>query len=216
MRFWKRLRLVLLVSIGFAGYGPAAEAQCAHCAPASEAEGYKATLLLASKNRSHIATFSDQARAQGRSEAKLLYKTLAGDVIVVPVEDHPQITRFVGVGDGKRFGLSDREIFDAAFSNLKRRVARVEVLDMGGVRALSFEADYNASLLLLRDVWSSVPDLPADLVVAVPARDIVAFGDGGDPDAVARLRRVAQMSNAGYPVTKLLLKRVAGRWSVLD
>jgi len=194
----------------------ATETPCDACAPAADAAAYKASLLLALKNRSYVATFANQARAQGKPAAKLLHKVLAGDVIVVPVEDLPQITRFISVGDGKRFGLTDQAIFDAALSNLKARVEKVELRDMDRIRALSFEADYNTSLALLSHVWASVPDLPASLVVAMPARDILAFGDGADPDAVAALRRIAQMSSDGYPVTKQLLKRVGERWSVLE
>jgi hypothetical protein len=205
------------VAVGlFQATAKAAEApDCAACAP-GEAARFKPSLLLALKSSSYVAEFAAKARAQGKPDAKLLHKTLAGDVIVVPVEDRPTISRFLAVGDGRRFGLSDKDVFDAALQNLIKRAAKVELRELGPVRVLSFEADYNASLLLVRDVWSSVPDLPADLVVAVPARDIVAFGDGGDPDAMAGLRRIAAMPADGFPITKRLLRRVDGRWSVAE
>lgn len=90
----------------------------------------------------------------------------------------------------------------------------MQVEERGPVRTLSFEADYNAALLLLPEVWSAIPNIPDDLVVAVPARDVVAFGDGADPEVLAALRRIARMPSDGYPVTTLLLQRVRGRWMV--
>ncbi|AMJ60365.1 hypothetical protein AXW83_08725 [Bosea sp. PAMC 26642] len=188
---------------------------CAACAPSDSAR-FKPSLLLALKNRSYVAEFAAKARAQGKPDAKLLHKTLVADVIVVPVEDRARISRFIAVGDGRTFGMSDKDVFDAAFKNLLNRATRVAVHDLGPVRALSFEADYNASLLLVRDVWSTVPDLPANLVVAVPARDIVAFGDGNDPDVLRRLRSIATMPTDGFPITRRLLRRIDGRWSVAE
>ena len=117
-------------------------------------------------------------------------------------------------GEGKRFGLSNQDMMNIGRENLKRRISRLQIVDHGPVRSLVFEADYNAALLLVPELWTAIPDLPADLVVAVPARDIFVVGDGADPVAMTALRSIARMSGDGYPVTTLLLQRVRGRWVV--
>jgi hypothetical protein len=182
---------------------------------AGRGDAFRQSLMIVLKNRSYVDVFAAQARAQGVPGAKLLHRPLAGDVIIVPVEDRPKISRFLRMGEGLRFGLSDKDVFDAAFKNLKARAEKVQIYDFGGLRALSFETDYNVSLLLLPGVWNVVPDLPADLVVAMPARDILAFGDGKDRRAIEALREVAALPDDGFPVTKLLFKRVADGWQVL-
>lgn len=215
----QRRQLIVSGILALAGFravaAPAVEPpECSACAPGDPSR-FKPSLLLALKNRSYLSRFSDTARAQGQPEAKPLYKPLAADVIVVPVEDRESMSRFVAAGEGRQFGLSDKEVFDAAFANLKRRVGKLQIHDYGPVRALAFDANYNASLLLVPEVWSSVPELPDNLVVAVPARDILAFGDGAVPQTLAGLRKIAAMPSDGFPVTTHLLKRTGGRWSVL-
>lgn len=181
----------------------------------AEVARFRDALLPVLKNRAYIAEYAALARKQGVPHGKLLHLPLAGDVIVAPALDLPRITRFVSVGEGQRYGLSDADIFSAALKNLKARAKSVQLIDFGGLRAFSFDADYNASLLLLPGVWDSVPKLPSNLVVTVPSRDILVFGDGSDPRAVEALRAIAGKSDKDYPVTKLLLKRVADRWQVL-
>ena len=193
----------------------AEEAPCSGCgAPHPGAASFKSSLLVTVKNRGFVAAVAEKARAQPKPTPGIVHAELAGDVVVVVVEDRKDTSRFVISGEGKRFGLSDQDMMKAGRENLQRRVSRLEMVEHGPIRSLSFDADYNAALILLPEVWSAIGDLPTDLVVAVPARDIVAFGDGTDPQAVAALRRIAQTPSDGYPVTRLLLQRVRGRWMV--
>jgi hypothetical protein len=188
---------------------------CPGCGPPQrDSASFKSSLLLTVKNRSFLVAVGEKAIARSKSAPGPVYAELAGDVVIMIVEDRKDTSRYIMSGEGKRFGLSSQDMMDLARENLKRRVARLQIEEHGPVRSLSFDADYNAALILLPEVWSAIPNLPADLVVAVPARDIVAFGDGADPEAVAILRRIAQMPSDGYPVTKLLLQRVRGRWMV--
>ncbi|MBD3848269.1 hypothetical protein IED13_21440 [Bosea sp. SSUT16] len=193
----------------------AEEPVCPECgAPQRDAASFKSSLLVTVKNRAFVAAVEEKARAQPKPAPGIVHAELVGDVVVVVVEDRKDISRFVMSGEGKRFGLSNQDMMNAGRENLKRRVSRLQIEEHGPVRSLSFEADYNAALILLPEVWSAIPNLPAELVVAVPARDIVAFGDGADPEAVASLRRIARMPSEGYSVTSLLLQRVRGRWMV--
>lgn len=211
-----RLLVVLLVMLlAWPGRTRAEEADCSGCgAPHRDATAFKSALLVTVKNRSFVAAVAEKARAQPKPTPGIVHADLAGDIVVVVVEDRKGMSRFVMGGEGNRFGLSNQDLMKAGRENLKRKVARLRIEEHGLVRSLSFDPDYNAALILLPEVWSAIPNLPADLVVAVPARDIVAFGDGADFEAVANLRRIAQMPSGGYPVTTLLLQRVRGRWMV--
>lgn len=211
-----RLLVVLLAMLAmWPDRSSAEETGCPGCGvPHRDAAAFKNSLLVTVKNHGFVAAAGEKARAQSKPTPGLVHADLAGDISVVVVEDRKDISRYVMSGEGKRFGLSDQDMMNIGRENLKRRVSRLQIEEHGPVRSLSFDADYNAALLLLPEVWSAIPNLPADLVVAVPARDIVAFGDGADPEAVASLRRIARMPSDGYPVTALLLQRVRGRWMV--
>lgn len=209
------LMLLVLASLTVPSGAGANDAACANCAPAADAAAFKSSLLLTLKNRSFFQAVAERARAAAKPVPALLRMELVGDVFVALVEDRSGASRFLSRGEGERYGLSDKQMFAAALGNLKRRADRVQIEEFGPVKALSFDPDYNAALLLLPDVWSSIPGLPTELVVAVPARDVVAFADGRDPAALASLRGIAGLPSKGYPVTTLLLKRAGDSWSVL-
>ncbi|CAN7166355.1 hypothetical protein LJR090_000359 [Bosea sp. LjRoot90] len=176
----------------------------------AEIARFRDALLPVLKNRSYVDEFAALARKQGVSDGKLLHLPLAGDVIVVPALDLPRITRFVPVGEGRRYGMSDAEVFEAALANLERRAKRFEIHDHGVIRAFDFNPpDYNASLLLLPNPWKDIPNLPKTVVIAMPGRSVLAFGDGDDPKAVAALRAIAAMKD-DYPVSRLLFRLAPG------
>lgn len=181
-----------------------------------EQERFRKALLPVLKNKAYIAEFEAACRKQCGVNAKLLYVPLAGDIIVTAALDLPKITRFVMVGEGGSYGMKDEDIFRTAFANLNRRVVKLEIHDFGPVRALGFESDYNASLLLAPKAWESVPNLPRNLAIAVPARDVVAFADADDPQALEALRGVAKMPDKGFPVSReLFLLNERGRFEVI-
>lgn len=174
-------------------------------APAEIAR-FRDALLPVLKNRSYVDEFAALARKQGVPDGKLLHLPLAGDVIVVPAQDLPRITRFVSVGEGRRYGMSDADVFEAALANLERRAKRFEIHDHGLIRAFDFKLpDYNVSLLLLPNPWKDIPDLPKTVVIAMPGRSVLAFADGDDPKAGAALRAIAAMKD-DYPVSRMLFR----------
>lgn len=186
--------------------------------PKSEAEQerFRKALLPVLKNKAYIAESKARCSKQCGLDAELLYLPLAGDIIVAAALDLPKITRFVVVGEGGAYGMSDEDIFRTAFANLNRRIGKLELHEFGPVRALGFESDYNASLLLAPKAWEKVPNLPRRLAVAVPARDIVAFADADDPQALEALRGVAKMPDNGFPVSRqLFLLNERGRLEVM-
>lgn len=182
----------------------------------AEQERFRKALLPVLKNKVFVAEFKARCRQQCGRSAQLLHIPLAGDIIVAAALDLPKITGFVTVGEGGPYGMSDEDIFRTAFANLNRRVGKLQLHDFGPVRALAFDSDYNASLLLAPKAWESVPNLPRNLAIAVPARDVVAFADADDPRALEALRGVAKMPDKGFPVSRqLYLMNERGRFEVM-
>lgn len=164
-------------------------------------------LIPVMKNRSYVEQFAAMARKKGDPNARLLYVPLEGDIIVAAGLDLPKITRFVSVGEGGLYGMSDKDVLRAALDNWVRRVDKFEIHDFGKLRKFHFgEGDYNASILLLENPWKDIPDLPLNVAIAMPSRDLLAFGDADDAEVVAALRALTKAPDGGFPVSKQLYK----------
>lgn len=176
----------------------------------SEVARFRATLLPVLKNRSYVEQFATQARKQGAPHARLLHLSLAGDIIVAAASDLPTITRFLAVGEGGAYGMSDGDVLRAALDNWIRRVDKIEIHDFGLVRAFHVgEGDYNASILLLPNPWETVPDLPRNVAIGVPSRNVLAFADADDVRAVAALRALTKPPDKRFPVSRQIYKLTA-------
>jgi hypothetical protein len=80
--------------------------------------------------------------------------------------DLEKMTRFVPVGEGGLYGMSDKQVLRTALDNWVRRVDRFEIQDFGKLRSFHFgEGDYNASILLLENLWKDVPSLPRNVTL---------------------------------------------------
>lgn len=186
-----------------------AEAVSGHTRIKTEAETrrFTAALVPVLKNRSFIAQFAAMARQKGAPHARLLHVPLFGDVVAVAALDLPKITRFVAMGEGGAHGMSDADVLHAAIDNWTRRVDRLEIRELGIVRVFHFgKGDYNASILVLPNPWEKVPDLPRNVAFSVPSRDILAFADADDAEAVAALRALSRLPDNGFPVSKQIYR----------
>ena len=168
---------------------------------------FRAGLVLVLKNRSYIEQFAAMARKQGSPQARLLHVPIADDIIAAAALDLPKFMRFVTVGEGGAYGMSDGDVLRAAMDNWVRRVDRLEIQEFGKLRAFHFgNGDYNASIVLLPNPWKHVPDLPPNVALAIPSRDILAFGNADDPEALAALRGLGNAPDRGFPVSRRIYR----------
>lgn len=175
--------------------------------PEAEAARFRSTLVLVLKNRSYLEQFAGMARKQGVSQARLVHVPLAGDIIVAVARDLPKMMRFVTVGEGADYGMSDADMLRAAMDNWIRRVNKLEIREFGKLRAFHVgNGDYNASILILPNPWKHVPNLPRSVAIGVPSRDMLVFADADDPEAVAALRSLTKVPDGGFPVSKLIYR----------
>jgi uncharacterized protein YtpQ (UPF0354 family) len=86
---------------------------------------------------------------------------------------------------------------------------------------ITADGSYESSLLLLDDLWSK-GDVPAkvdgDVVVAIPARDLLFFTGSRNPAGVARLHELAAkyVKQASYRLTDTLFVYRDGRFTRFD
>jgi hypothetical protein len=86
----------------------------------------------------------------------------------------------------------------------------------GNIFALFLDGNFEASLLLLDDLWdeASAHYAPNGFVVAVPARDMLAFCDLGSEQGIRELREVLGrvFPYGDHLISRLLYRREARRW----
>jgi uncharacterized protein YtpQ (UPF0354 family) len=130
----------------------------------------------------------------------------------------PYGERLVTWSDLERIGLSRRELRREAIENLDAMVERVRVYGQPPALMLSFNG-LESSLLLADELWDDLAEsVPGELVVGVPARDVVIItGSRSRPGIDKAMRAVNRVFYANGP--NLLLRDLLvwqdGRWAAL-
>ena len=97
---------------------------------------------------------------------------------------------------------------------------KVQVHAYGNVYAVIVGGTFEASLLLLRGIWSEWWSelAPGGFAVAIPARDLLAFGDASSPAALAELRALCDRTDGqvDHPLTNRLYRGSPSGWTPID
>jgi hypothetical protein len=137
------------------------------------------------------------------------------------------------VDEGDRFTLINERELDAerrspdelhaiGLRNLAGLVSvnGVDVRPHGSIFAVMAGGNFEASLVLVDDLWDHRfrKRVAGRYAVAIPARDVLAFGDADDPAVRAELRAVIDRvwPTADHKLSSRLFTRGAGAWTALD
>ena len=117
--------------------------------------------------------------------------------------------------------LSEADLYAIGIKNL-HRVAdeRLRVQPYGTIFALLMGGTFEASMILLEDLWdhSLAEYVGDDVMVAIPARDVLAFGDASSPAVIKDLRAVIdRLVAAGTAeLATVPYRRRGGEWFAYD
>jgi hypothetical protein len=169
-------------------------------------------------------------------DGKLLEMRFEGQEQRLPDDQQPVVMAYKGFGvvflidDGDSYHFAQRGEMQAAglapetllLTGLRNLVKRVNgnpgltVAPNGAMHAVLMGGDFEASLLLLDELWDGAMKLqaPGGFVVAIPARDICAFADANSPQGIAELRELAARvtARAGDALSPHLYARRNGAW----
>jgi uncharacterized protein YtpQ (UPF0354 family) len=115
-------------------------------------------------------------------------------------------------------GIDEDRLHKTAVGNLYSLAERhLRIQPYGPVFSLFMNGNFEASVLLLDTVWdiSLAKHVKEEFVAAVPARDVLAFGDSSSPAAVAELRAIINRlasRGADHPLSTSLYCRKRGKW----
>jgi uncharacterized protein YtpQ (UPF0354 family) len=101
----------------------------------------------------------------------------------------PYGERFVTHADLDRLGLDRRQLHRFAAANLQAATERVRLVGQPPALMVSFDG-IESSALLDADFWEDLRDtVPGELVVGVPARDVVIVTGSGSRQGMEKARR---------------------------
>jgi uncharacterized protein YtpQ (UPF0354 family) len=176
--------------------------------------------------------FTDQAIAYVRAS----HPVCDGPVVKVPPEDEPVVTLYnddlcvcylVDAGESYEYvqerhlqqdGVDQDELHRIGLRNLRalvsQREARVQAYQ--GVFAFLMRGDFEASVILLNDLWDGEfrEFVTGEYAAAIPARDVLAFCDSGSAEGIAELQRIIERLQAtgDHLLTQSIYVRRDSRW----
>jgi uncharacterized protein YtpQ (UPF0354 family) len=117
----------------------------------------------------------------------------------------------------KPLARTPAELRGLAVTNLRRILKGVQSRGDGTVIMLTAGGSYEASLLLLDELWSKQARVvDGDVVASVPNRDVLLFTGSRSAAGIAKIcEMMARAGERQYAISRTLLVRRAGRWQVL-
>lgn len=136
------------------------------------------------------------------------------ELVIVYALDDPNRMRYLTTQED--FGLSRAELRALAVENLKRVLPKIELRGDDEVMLMSAGGNYEASLLLIDDIWSSGQvKVNGDIVVAIPTRDVLLVTGSRNRAGLKRVRELTAkfVAQGPYELTDTLFRYRDGRFT---
>ena len=115
-------------------------------------------------------------------------------------------------------GIDRDELHRIGLLNLRAAVAQrqARVQPYQGVFAFLMRGDFEASIILLDDLWDGEfrQFVTGEYAAAIPARDLLAFCDSSSADGIAELQRIIErvQPTGDHLLTRAIYVRRDSRW----
>lgn len=137
---------------------------------------------------------------RGKKPLEYVSESYNDELTIFYAEDHPKSVRYLSDSDLEKLQLQKSELRQLSCANLKRLLPVPEIERRDDTFRVMAGGDYDASLLLLEDVWRDDKiQIAGEMVVAVPSRDMLLVVGSHDSQAVQWLKRTAQEIFAQAP-----------------
>jgi uncharacterized protein YtpQ (UPF0354 family) len=155
----------------------------------------------------------------GARRPEHVFEDLNEDLVVVYAEDSPRSIRYLAAKDLEQLGLRREELRPLALANLDALLPDIQLRRGPLVSMLTAGGNYEASLLLLDKLWSGGQlQVDGEIVVAVPARDLLLFTGSKHKAGIAKLREIAAQAarEDSYSLTGRLFVYRNGKFQRFD
>ncbi len=168
------------------------------------------------KDRAWLAETDAVARRNGaRKPLTRVVEDLNETLVIVYAEDTPTNIRYFGDDDLAKAGVEKAKLRQLAIANLRRVLPKLEIHAGEDLTMLVAGGNYEACLLLLDDLWNGGPiKVDGEIVVAVPARDLLIATGSNNQKGITRLREIAAevAAQSPYSLTQELFVYRKGRF----
>ena len=165
------------------------------------------------KDRQWLDELHNTLKAKGVAQQHLADR-FNNELVIVYAQDDPERMRYLTIQED--FGLSREALRTLAIENLKRLLPKIEMRRIGGVGLMSAGGNYEASLLLIDDIWSGGQvKVDGDIVVAIPTRDALLVTGSRDRNGLKLVREMTAkfMAQGPYELTDTLFRYRDGRFT---
>lgn len=153
-------------------------------------------------------------RSEGESN-EIYRESLTPGLTIVYAEDTPTSIRYIQEDALAEAGVDLAGIRGLAIENLARKLPNLEVAGGPGLYMLIADGNYEGSLLLIDELWAAGNfDVAGELVVSLPARDVLLVSGTENTEQLDQLRgfRDQAFAESPYRITTTLYVRRDGGW----
>jgi uncharacterized protein YtpQ (UPF0354 family) len=147
-----------------------------------------------------------------------VYEDYNDDLAIVYAVDNPANFSFLTQKGLEKSNIPREKLHDIAINNLNKKLPNIELHSGPLVSMITAGGNFEASILLLDNVWTG-QDLPyqGNIVIAIPARDVLLLADAKNPEAISKLREMVKksMDNSSYTLTDQLFIYKNGKFERL-
>lgn len=169
------------------------------------------------------AYFEDTARFEFNpakpSASPLAHEPLNDELVVLYVVRQDGCARLLHDDEIARAKIPPAELRDHAMKNLLAMFPSFKILKSKGILEVQVDGTHEASILVSQRLWTTATlPVEGEIVVAVPAGDIVWIAGSKDAAAIAKLRKDAAevAATAPHPVSAHLFVRRDAKWVRFD
>lgn len=159
------------------------------------------------KDKRWLADMARSLAADGGEAPEHVTEDLNTELVIVYAEDTPRSIRYFSEAKLEEAGVKRAELRQRATENLMRLLPGIEIHSGELFSMLTAGGDYEASLLVVDDLWKS-GDIKVDgeIVVVVPTRDLLLVTGSKNAAGIAKMEELAReaVRESSYSLTSTL------------
>ncbi|RZV36495.1 MAG: DUF1444 family protein [Chromatiales bacterium] len=173
------------------------------------------------KDNSYIAevkeVLSQSKDYDSSASFPLHYEQLNRELVVMYAFDSETGISFASTEDIEAFDVAGPALRKRAVENLMNYLPDISREGSNSLFLLVADGNYEASLLLADDIWTRDNfDVAGDIVVFVPARDVLLVTGSDDAEGLATARNLIASNDWSYFISEHAFVRTSDGWVVLD
>jgi uncharacterized protein YtpQ (UPF0354 family) len=119
----------------------------------------------------------------------------------------------------RELGVTDSDLHEKAKGNLRALNLEVKAHQGAGYVMLTAGGNFEATLLLLPEIWESVAEMvKGDVIASVPSRDVLIFTGAANDEDIAILRSATSkvLEQADKALSRAFFRRVSNSWTIYE